>query len=303
MNQKGSGWRSRHVLILVAMVLGAQAAIAGTKTVAANCPGCLTVDDMIEQAWLEAAGAIDNTNDDILFLMVSDTYPVSGYFRLVWYSDYVEGYGSYRYPDMHAVTIDLDSAIALDNMLFTRAAGVPPITVPVSIAGTVTDVAAPELLSQFVQQTLVQVGIARVSWWRSITNLRLAPYIVYIDTRTGATREVYIGDTIILRFADGSTVQMRLMSFAGTVLWKVVDGSERDANGDPIVASIRQTGVTPVPGGGTVAAFNPGGSVTYNPVQFCRVDMYYCSSSIVDDANGRQTVIMQCERRYSTSPC
>jgi len=257
---------------------------------------------MMNQAGLEAANAIENTYDDILLLIVSDTYPVSGYFRMVWYSDYVDGYGWYRYPELSAITIDLDSSIALDNMLFARASGVPPLTVPPSVGGSVADVAAPELLSQFVQQTLIQIGIPNVNWWRSIANLRLAPYIVFYDTRSGTTREVYVGDTILLRFDDGSTVQMRLISFSGTINWKIVDGSERDANGDPFVASAPQIHVTPVPGGGIVPAFDPGGSITFRPVQFCRVDMYYCSSSLVD-VHGRQTVILQCERRYYSSPC
>lgn len=288
-------------ILLLAFVTSA--VHAGTKTIASNCEGCLTIGELEDQAWTAAAAEMVNTTDEIVILVASDTHPVSGYFRIEWGSDYVDGYGWYNFPYMVTVTVDLDSAIALDNALFARASGVPPIAIPSGIAGSANGVAAPELLIAHVQDTLIPFGLPQIGWWRSIVNTAWTSYMRFTDTRTNQTREVYFGDTITVRFQDNSTVQLRFVGFNTALAWEVVTGSERNSNGDPITPENPLISVTPIAPGGTIPVFGPNGStVSFAPIQFCQTEFYSCTSSL-DEGNQGTTVFLICTTRRYSAPC
>jgi hypothetical protein len=75
------------------------------------------------------------------------------------------------------------------------------------------------------------------SIWHAITNWgSSAVWFNVLDKRSGEVLKVFIGDTVVVKFEDGSTWEMKFFgpfAPAGKIFQKVLD-SERDENGDPI---------------------------------------------------------------------
>lgn len=300
MTDRLSAW-SALLPSLTALLLLPTESFAATKTVTTECVGCQTVAELEQEAWVAAGGAIQNTTDEIVILVVSDTVPISAYFRLVWGSDYVEGYGWYNYPYMETTTVDLNSAIALDNALIARATQIPPIAIPPAVGRSANSFDADVLLSRVSQEVLIRQGLPGLSPWRFLTGAPTAVYVRFRDTRSGVVREVFVGDTITVRFQDGSTLLLKLVDPNSSIQWEVVEGSARQANGEPFAGGPNII-VTPLPPGGLIPVFGGGGTVSFTPIQFCRTDFTTCSTS-QEENNGTTTVFLVCTVRYYFAPC
>jgi hypothetical protein len=126
----------------------------------------------------------------------------------------------------------------LDNRLFARAAQIDPIDIPPGVATSGIQ-GGPnwELVSGNVQGQLAFTGASSYSIWHGLWTLSLnIVYMDFVDSRDGSVHRVWINDEITVKFSDGSTAKMRLEgpAAAGGLFFKLVEGSERDANGDPV---------------------------------------------------------------------
>jgi hypothetical protein len=125
----------------------------------------------------------------------------------------------------------------LDNEIYARAAKVNPIIIPATTAPSAVS-GGPEW--EFIQQeaavlTYVTHG---TSILHSIWNWPQVAYVDFVDGRDGSPHRIWVGDTITVKFSDGSTAQLKLLGVTPVAgqFFHFVPGSERDANGNPVSA-------------------------------------------------------------------
>lgn len=64
-------------------------------------------------------------------------------------------------------------------------------------------------------------------------------YYQILDKRTNEVVKVFVDDTVLLRFADGSTVEAEFLGpEGGTTQFRVLLETAQDANGDPLFGSV-----------------------------------------------------------------
>lgn len=108
-------------------------------------------------------------------------------------------------------------------------------------------------------------------------------YVDFIDTRDGSPHRIWVGDTITVKFADGSTAQLKLIGVepVAGALFHLVAGSERDANGDPVAGPPPQAANQVGNGGGDLSmVFSSGDSIAINLVfTMCVQTILYAEST------------------------
>ncbi len=127
-------------------------------------------------------------------------------------------------------------AIDLDNEIYARAAAIAPIDIPPEIAPSATQ-AIYELVEGYIfrPNLLIATGRNGINPWHNLFAPLSWPWMEFYDARSGANNTVYAQDRITVRFADGSTAQLKMVGLGGPsghyFVWAA--GSERDRNGNP----------------------------------------------------------------------
>jgi hypothetical protein len=82
--------------------------------------------------------------------------------------------------------------------------------------------------------------VPKLDWWRFITSWGQSKLYYYevFDERTNETQDVFIGDTVLLRFADDTTIEAEFLGTTGTQIFRILIGTGRDANGDLLSGSV-----------------------------------------------------------------
>jgi hypothetical protein len=153
----------------------------------------------------------------------------------------------------------------LDGTLFARADSVKPPTIP-----DPHDVDAIEIAIRDLQTILITQPAVGYSLWHAITNFPQLAYQYVQDTQTGKVYQIYIGDTITVKYSDGWTEKFQFLGTGGgTLQWKEVSGSLRDPNGNPPPANPApptSSNTTPVPGGGFTFPWPDLGDISLLPI-------------------------------------
>ena len=170
-----------------------------------------------------------------LILSSSQTLPLSEIFTVC----YANGKTVCSFMDSNAL-------IDLENRMYAKAADIPVIEVPPEW-GTSATGAEYELVEGYIVTLLPATGENGFSFYHGIIQFGGFQYFKVVDSRTGQTKTVWTGDRITLRFQNGQTVQLKFVGSAGASghYFKWVNGSERNANGEPAL------GYTPTPGSAT----------------------------------------------------
>jgi hypothetical protein len=174
--------------------------------------------------------------------------------------------------------------VDLDNKVYARAAQIDPVLIPPGVAPSAVS-GGPEW--EFVQQAAGE-NFTFVRYDTSILHAILTfslqvAYVDFIDNRDGSAHRIWVNDTITVKFSDGSTAQLKLIStfpVAGA-FFHLVPGSERDANGDPVAAPPPQAANQVGNGGGDLSmVFSSGDSIAINLVfTMCVQTILYSEST------------------------
>lgn len=173
-------------------------------------------------------------------IVVSQAYALSANFTLA------------ATPTPISTTTDI-GAYNFDGVAFARAPKLPPIYLPPGITTGETD----ENIIQVVQTILVPNGGTGISWLNMLMNLGQVVYYKLTDTQTGLSYQVFVGDTITVRYADGSTEKFQFLGpEAGTVMFKRVPDSYRNKDGSkPTVPN----STSPAASGASISVIGGGG--------------------------------------------
>lgn len=152
-----------------------------------------------------------------------------------------------------------------DNLIMARASRMPPINIPSNL----TPSEEPELISAYVQSVVIAAGAPTMNFWHGLTNFGQFVSLTLVDLQNGKSYQVYVGDTITVKYADGSTEKFQYLGpQGGSVQWSRVPGSLRDPSGKDPTRPVTQT---PVTGAGTSVSWsfdssgNDGSTIVFYP--------------------------------------
>jgi len=229
-----------------------------------------------------------------IVLVSGVTNPISAFFSEQWGSSCIPYFGCGTHLVAVAITPDNAHTALLDNQLFSRALGLPTVKMPPTLPSNETD----ELISLQIQATIPISGPLGFNFWHGLLNYPQFQYYKVLDTRTGLTTNVYVGDSITVTYSNGDTEQWQ---FRGplpiaTVQWTRVPGTLRDAAGHLVVAVPPGSPSAPVNVGFVAPATN--WNITVRPpVNFCAA----ASSEICIGVPGGND--WSCTVAYFVFPC
>lgn len=226
----------------ICLLLGAHANAQTSSIKVHECAECATVTELYASAWDLMVSVPAYTK----VLATSRKYPISALFETKPYE---------WWPVPAILTADDLEGVKLDNKVYARAAKVTPINVPSGQAQSNNAQGANwEFVGGYVQTVLVYSGFGNSVLHGFLPgSFGQFTYIQFLDTRSGEVHKIYAGDTITVRFQDGSTAQLKLIPAAPAGLYfHLVSDSERDPSGRPY-------GAPSAPSGGS------GGTVNFVP--------------------------------------
>jgi hypothetical protein len=246
--------------------------VYGTETIRAIKCDC---DSMQSMQMAAANGAWQQGS---IVLVSSETWPISAYFVQEYNLFYLPPwYAPVNIPWAFFITLDETTAAQLDNKLYARAAQLQPVEIPPEVADSAS--ADPELFEPYITSQAgpftVLPGPPRVDIWHMITHWgTLSTYYEVLDKRNGEVSSVHIGDTVVIKFQDQSTLELRFWGPEGPAgkIFEHVSGSERDANGSPFTG---YNGAPSNPVGGTAFTFDDLFAYEAEPRYDCAINIIY----------------------------
>lgn len=233
--------------IALLVVLGAVGAARAAPAVAVHKCRFLNCDDAMSLK-NEARMAYGSLPLGSIVFVSSERYPLSAFVRICT--------GPRGGKDACMITSGNLGAVELDNEVYARATTIEPIDIPVDIAPSATR-AIYELVEGYIFRNGVLFATGRVGWnpWHDLFNPLTWPFMEIHDDRSGVTGDVYAGDRITVRFADGSTAQLEMIGphAPSGHFFHWVSGSERDPDGNPFT-SPPAASAAPASGGFDLAA-------------------------------------------------
>lgn len=176
----------------------------------------------------EARAAYGSLPLGSIVFVSSQQYPLSAFVRICA--------GPRGGKDACLITSGDLGAIELDNRVYSRAAEIQPIDIPIEIARSATQ-AIPEIVEEYPYVRFLQFNMrSGVNPWHNLFNPATWHWMEFVDHRTGQTYRVYTGDRITVRFADGSSAQLQMQGLAAASghFFRFIPESIRLPNGEPI---------------------------------------------------------------------
>lgn len=170
---------------------------------------------------------VDGLYGGTIALVVSDAYPLSA---TIEFSETRDGI----VQSTPIGVFDNLSARDFDNRVFARSTKLDPIELPPGV--TPSD--GNEGISPKINETLVRVpGGVKRDWWHALWNFPELVALKFIVNQPGHPSDgqqvwIFIGDTITVRYPDGSTEKWKLTDAFGSLTWTRVDGTLRDKDGN-----------------------------------------------------------------------
>jgi hypothetical protein len=227
----------RFVLTLFVLLGGAVGAAHAAPAVAVHKCQFYSCDSAVSLK-NEARLAYGGLPLGSIVFVSSTQYPLSAFVRICT--------GPRGGRDACLITAGDYGAIELDNEVYARAAAIEPIDIPPATAPSATQ-AIYELVQGYVfhPERLIVTGRNGINPWHDLFNPLTWEWMEIYDERTKTNNTVYAGDRITVRFADGSTAQLKMVGLGAPsghfFVW--VAGSERDSNGNPLMGA--PTGAAP----------------------------------------------------------
>jgi hypothetical protein len=205
---------------LVAGLVGAQPASAATVTAVVSCNPCSSLSDLQTAAnnW-----AIANGGEGTIILITSLNEPISQFFRVMVT---LKG-GRYANP----ITTTAAGVVALDNSIFARSSKLAPVIMPSDVPYNESD----EVIAAAIENVIVASGPSGLSIWHMLMNFPQYQYYTMVDSQTGQSVQIWVGDMITVSYPGGYTEQWQFVGVlqGGSVQWKRVPNTLM-LNGKPV---------------------------------------------------------------------